>query len=265
MSRTVVMGILNITPDSFADGGKYLSKDDAVLGGRRLVVEGADIIDVGGESTRPGAERVSEEEELNRVIPVIKELVKDGAVVSVDTMRAEVAKEAIAVGATYINDVSGGLADEKMATVIASNPKVQYIVMHWRGHSKNMQEQAIYKDVVKEVKEELDERVSSLLKAGVSNEQIILDPGIGFAKESGHNWQILQNIDRIQLLGYPLLIGVSRKRFLGELINAKDPNDREAATIALTTELARLKVWGVRTHAVKAHQDAISVIERMRK
>ena len=265
MSRTVVMGILNITPDSFADGGKYLSKDDAVTGGRRLVAEGADIIDVGGESTRPGAERVSETEELKRVIPVIKELVKDGAVVSVDTMRAEVAKEAIAVGATYINDVSGGLADEKMATVIASNPKVQYIVMHWRGHSKNMQEQAIYKDVVKEVKEELDERVSSLLKAGVSNEQIILDPGIGFAKESEHNWQILQNIDRIQLLGYPLLIGVSRKRFLGELINAKDPNDREAATIALTTELARLKVWGVRTHAVKAHQDAISVIERMRK
>ena len=265
MSRTVVMGILNITPDSFADGGKYLSKDDAVLGGRRLVVEGADIIDVGGESTRPGAERVSEEEELNRVIPVVKELVKDGAVVSVDTMRAEVAKEAIAVGATYINDVSGGLADEKMATVIASNPKVQYIVMHWRGHSKNMQEQAIYKDVVKEVKEELDERVTSLLKAGVANEQIILDPGIGFAKESEHNWQILQNIDRIQLLGYPLLVGVSRKRFLGELIHAKDPNEREAATIALTTELARLKVWGVRTHAVKAHQDAISVIERMRK
>jgi len=265
MSRTVVMGILNITPDSFADGGKYLSKDDAVSGGRRLVAEGADIIDVGGESTRPGAERVSETEELKRVIPVIKELVKDGAVVSVDTMRAEVAKEAIAVGATYINDVSGGLADKKMAEVIASNPKVQYIVMHWRGHSKNMQEQAIYKDVVKEVKEELDERVSSLLKAGVSNEQIILDPGIGFAKESEHNWQILQNIDRIQLLGYPLLVGVSRKRFLGELINAKDPNDREAATIALTTELARLKVWGVRTHAVKAHQDAISVIGRMCK
>ena len=265
MSRTVVMGILNITPDSFADGGKYLSKDDAVSGGRRLVAEGADIIDVGGESTRPGAERVSETEELKRVIPVIKELVKDGAVVSVDTMRAEVAKEAIAVGATYINDVSGGLADEKMAEVIASNPKVQYIVMHWRGHSKNMQEQVIYKDVVKEVKEELDERVSSLLKAGVSNEQIILDPGIGFAKESDHNWQILQNIDRIQLLGYPILVGVSRKRFLGELINAKNPNDREAATIALTTELARLKVWGVRTHAVKAHQDAISVIERMRK
>jgi len=201
MSRTVVMGILNVTPDSFADGGKYLSKTDAIAQGRRLIAEGADIIDVGGESTRPGAERVSEEEELNRVIPVIKELVKDGAVVSVDTMRAEVAKQAIGVGATYINDVSGGLADEKMAKVIASNPKVQYIVMHWRGHSKNMQELAIYKDVVKEVKEELDERVTSLLKAGVSNEQIILDPGIGFAKESEQNWQILQNIDRIQVLG----------------------------------------------------------------
>ena len=150
MSRTVVMGILNVTPDSFADGGKYLSKTDAITQGRRLIAEGTDIIDVGGESTRPGAERISEEEELARVIPVITELVKDGAEVSVDTMRAEVAKEAIAVGATYINDVSGGLADEKMAAVIASNPKVQYIVMHWRGHSKNMQELAIYKDVVKE-------------------------------------------------------------------------------------------------------------------
>ena len=265
MSRTVVMGILNITPDSFADGGKYLSKDDAVTGGRRLVVEGADIIDVGGESTRPGAERVSETEELKRVIPVIKELVKDGAVVSVDTMRAEVAKEAIAVGATYINDVSGGLADEKMAKVIASNPKVQYIVMHWRGHSRNMQEQAIYKDVVKEVKDELDERVADLLKVGVNPEQIILDPGIGFAKESEHNWKLLRSIDRLQLLGYPLLIGVSRKRFLGELLNTTDPDKREAATIALTYELARLKVWGVRTHAVRAHQDAISVVEQMRK
>jgi len=213
MSRTVVMGILNITPDSFADGGKYLSKDDAVTGGRRLVVEGADIIDVGGESTRPGAERVSETEELKRVIPVIKELVKDGAVVSVDTMRAEVAKEAIAVGATYINDVSGGLADEKMAEVIASNPKVQYIVMHWRGHSKNMQEQVIYKDVVKEVKEELDERVSSLLKAGVSNEQIILDPGIGFAKESDHNWQICRILTEFNYLATHFLLVYLEKDF----------------------------------------------------
>jgi dihydropteroate synthase len=265
MSNTLVMGILNITPDSFADGGKYLSKLDAINQGRRLITEGVDIIDVGGESTRPGAERISEEDELTRVIPVVIELIKDGAVISVDTMRAEVAKQAIAAGATYINDVSGGLADEKMAQVIASNPNVQYIVMHWRGHSKDMQKQAVYEDVVKEVKEELDERVTALLKSGVSTEQIILDPGIGFAKSSEHNWQILQNIERFQLLGYPLLVGVSRKKFLGELINSSEPDNREAATIALTTELARLGVWGVRTHAVKAHKDAISVVERLRK
>ena len=265
MSRTVVMGILNVTPDSFADGGKYLSKADAITQGRRLIAEGADIIDVGGESTRPGAERISEEEELARVIPVITELVKDGAVVSVDTMRSEVAKAAITAGALYVNDVSGGLSDLKMAAVIAANPKVQYIVMHWRGHSKDMQKQAVYEDVVKEVKDELDERVTNLLTQGVLAEQIILDPGLGFAKETEHNWQILKNIERFQLLGYPLLVGASRKRFLGELINAKDTDNREAATIALTTELARLKVWGVRTHGVKAHQDAITVIERLRK
>jgi dihydropteroate synthase len=265
MSRTLVMGILNITPDSFADGGKYLSKEDAITQGRRLIAEGADIIDVGGESTRPGANRVTEEEELARVIPVITELVKDGAIISVDTMRSAVATAAIKAGALYVNDVSGGLADEKMAKLIANNPKIQYIVMHWRGHSKDMQKQAVYTDVVKEVMDELDERVSLLLKSGVLAEQIILDPGIGFAKESDHNWKILQNIERLQLLGYPLLIGASRKRFLGELLNTSDTDSREAATIALTTELARLKIWGVRTHTVKAHQDAISVIERLRK
>ena len=265
MSRTLVMGILNITPDSFADGGKYLSKADAITQGRRLIAEGADIIDVGGESTRPGANRVTEEEELARVIPVITELVKDGAIISVDTMRSAVATAAIKAGALYVNDVSGGLADEKMAKLIANNPKIQYIVMHWRGHSKDMQKQAVYTDVVKEVMDELDERVSLLLKSGVLAEQIILDPGIGFAKESDHNWKILQNIERLQLLGYPLLIGASRKRFLGELLNTSDTDSREAATIALTTELARLKIWGVRTHAVKAHQDAISVIEQLRK
>jgi dihydropteroate synthase len=259
------MGILNITPDSFADGGKYLSKEDAITQGRRLIAEGADIIDVGGESTRPGANRVTEEEELARVIPVITELVKDGAIISVDTMRSAVATAAIKAGALYVNDVSGGLADEKMAKLIANNPKIQYIVMHWRGHSKDMQKQAVYTDVAKEVMDELDERVSLLLKSGVLAEQIILDPGIGFAKESDHNWKILQNIERLQLLGYPLLIGASRKRFLGELLNTSDTDSREAATIALTTELARLKIWGVRTHTVKAHQDAISVIEQLRK
>ena len=239
MQRTLVLGILNVTPDSFADGGKFLEPAAAIIQGRKLITEGADIIDVGGESTRPGAERVSEEVELKRVIPVITELVKDGAVISVDTTRSEVAKAAIKAGATYVNDVSGGLADEKMAQLIAANPKVQYIVMHWRGESKDMQSKAIYKDVVKEVKDELDDRVNELIKAGVQAEQIILDPGIGFAKEAEHNWQILQNIERFQLLGYPILVGASRKRFLGELINAKNADDREAASIALTAELAR--------------------------
>ena len=265
MQRTLVLGILNVTPDSFADGGKFLEPADAIMQGRKLITEGADIIDVGGESTRPGAERVSEEVELKRVIPVITELVKDGAVVSVDTTRSEVAKAAIRAGATYVNDVSGGLADEKMAQLIAANPKVQYIVMHWRGESKDMQSKAIYKDVVKEVKDELDDRVSELIKAGVQAEQIILDPGIGFAKEPEHNWQILQNIERFQLLGYPILVGASRKRFLGELINAKNADDREAASIALTAELARLNIWGVRTHSVKPHRDAIAVADRLRK
>ena len=265
MSRTLVMGILNITPDSFADGGKYLSKEDAIKQGRRLIAEGADIIDVGGESTKPGVDRVSEADELARVIPVVTELVKDGAVISVDTMRSEVAKQAVAAGATYINDVSGGLADEKMASVIAQNPKIQFIAMHWRGHSKEMQKKAVYKDVVKEVKDELDDRVSELLKAGIDPEQIILDPGIGFAKNTEHKWEILKNIERLQLLGFPLLVGVSRKKFLGELVGASEPDKREAATIALTTELARLNVWGVRTHAVKAHLDAIAVADRLRK
>jgi dihydropteroate synthase len=265
MQRTLVLGILNVTPDSFADGGKFLDPAAAITQGRRLIAEGADIIDVGGESTRPGADRVSEEEELKRVMPVITELVKDGAVISVDTTRSEVAKAAIAAGATYVNDVSGGLADEKMAALIAANPKVQYIVMHWRGESKDMQSKAVYKDVVKEVKDELDQRVVELLKAGVQAEQIILDPGIGFAKEPEHNWEILQNIERFQLLGYPILIGASRKRFLGELVNAKDADNREAASIALTAQLARLEIWGVRTHSVKPHLDAIAVADRLRK
>jgi dihydropteroate synthase len=265
MSKTLVMGILNVTPNSFADGGKYFSKTDAINHGRRLIAEGADIIDIGGESTRPGAERVTEAEEMERVIPVIEELLKDGAVVSVDTMRANVAKEAIKLGVSYINDVSGGLADENMASVIAANPFIQYIVMHWRGHSKQMQSKAIYQDVVREVKAELDERVTTLINQGVNPEQIILDPGIGFAKESEHNWELLKNIDRLQMLGYPLLVGVSRKRFLGELLNVNEPEGREFATISLTSELARQKVWGVRTHSVKAHKDTIAVIERLRK
>ena len=258
-----VMGILNITPDSFADGGEYFTFEAAMKRGRELMDEGADIIDVGGESTRPGAERVTLEDELNRVIPVITELRELGATVSVDTMRSEVAKSAIGAGATIVNDVSGGLADPLMARVIAGSPEIQYVAMHWRGHSKDMQNLASYENVVSEVKEELDERVTELLKAGVAPEQIFLDPGIGFSKTAEHNWEILRGIERLQLLGYPLLIGASRKRFLGELIGADIPGDRESATIALTTDLARREIWAIRTHSVKPHRDAIEVIEEL--
>ena len=265
MPRTLVMGILNITPDSFADGGKHYNFESAIARAKEMIDEGVDIIDVGGESTRPGADRVSEDLEKERVIPVITELVELGATVSVDTMRAATAEAAIGMGATYVNDVSGGLADPAMGKLLSRNPSVQYILMHWRGHSKNMADEAIYDDVVNEVKTELDDRVIAMLKEGVSEEQIILDPGIGFAKLPIHNWDILKGIDRLSLLGYPLLIGASRKRFLGELLGASSPDDREAATIALTTILAQRETWGVRTHSVKPHRDAIAVVEEMRK
>lgn len=261
--RTLIMGILNITPDSFADGGRHYEFEDSINHAKTMIEEGVDIIDIGGESTRPGAERISVDEELNRVIPVITELQPLGIALSIDTMRSEVAQAAIGAGATIVNDVSGGLADFSMAKVIAKNPAVQYIAMHWRGHSKEMQQLAEYKDVVREVRQELEDRVEALLKAGVNPEKLILDPGIGFSKTSEQNWQILQNIERFQLLGYPLLIGASRKRFLGELTDSPNPDDREAASVAVTTLMARHKVWAVRTHSVKAHKDAILVADNI--
>lgn len=262
---TLVMGILNVTPDSFADGGRHFTTTDALNRAQQMIDEGVDIIDVGGESTKPGAERVSENEELSRVIPVITELVKKEVAISVDTTRANVALEAIKLGVHYINDVSGGLADPKMYKVIADNPQVQYIIMHWRAHSKNMQELATYKDVVKEVKEELEARIESAIEAGVNPEQIIIDPGLGFSKEPEHNWELLKNLDRIALLGYPILVGASRKRFLGELTGAQNPDEREAATIAITAMVAKQNVWAVRTHSVKPHRDAIATVDRLSK
>ena len=260
---TLVMGILNITPDSFADGGRHFDFADAISRADSMIAEGVDIIDVGGESTRPGAERISIDEELNRVIPVITELQPHGIAISVDTMRSEVAQAAISAGATIVNDVSGGLADKLMAKTIAKNPTVQYVAMHWRGHSRDMQTLAEYKDVVREVRTELEERVEELLSAGVNPEKLILDPGIGFSKTTEHNWELLRNIERIQLLGYPVLVGASRKRFLGELTGASNPDEREAASIAVTTMMARHKVWAVRTHSVKAHKDAIAVAQTL--
>lgn len=254
-----VMGILNVTPDSFADGGQHFSLESAVQRAEIMIEEKVDIIDVGGESTRPGAERVSAEDEEARVIPVIKALSKFGIPISVDTMRASTARAAIAAGVTYVNDVSGGLADPDMAKVIASNPEIQYVVMHWRGHSSQMNELAQYQDVVSEVKSELDDRVLSLTKQGVREEQIILDPGIGFAKFAEHNWEILRNLDRLALLGFPLLVGASRKRFLGELLGGVVPDEREIASVVLTSLLTTAGVWGIRTHSVRPHKEAIAV------
>ena len=258
------MGILNVTPDSFADGGRHFSFQQALNRAQEMIDEGVDIIDIGGESTRPGALRISEDEELTRVSPVITELAPLGVTLSIDTTRAAVARAAIAAGAHIVNDVSGGLADKDMSRVIAAAPQIQYVVMHWRGESAKMQELAHYEDVVSEVKSELDERTETLISEGVQAEQIIIDPGLGFAKLPIHNWELLRNIGRLQLLGFPLLIGASRKRFLGDLIGAERTDDREAATLAITVAMAELGVWGVRTHGVKAHRDAIAVIEELR-
>ena len=265
LERTLVMGILNVTPDSFADGGRHFDFESAINRAKEMISEGVDVIDVGGESTRPGADRVTEEIERDRVIPVITELAELGVTLSIDTTRANIAQAAIGAGATIVNDVSGGLADSKMAALIASNPTIQYVAMHWRGHSKDMQKAAEYKNVVSEVRDELEDRVIALTKLGVLPEQIILDPGIGFAKTSEHNWELLKNIDRLNLLGFPVLVGISRKRFLGDLLGAPSADDRESASIALTTYLAKAGVWGVRTHSVKPHRDAIAIVEEMRK
>lgn len=262
---TLVMGILNVTPDSFADGGRHFSIDAALARAQSMIDEGVDVIDIGGESTKPGADRVTEAEEESRVIPVIKTLAEKTIAISIDTMRASIAEKAIALGATYVNDVSGGLADEKMYSLIAKNPNVQYIIMHWRAHSKTMQDHASYQDVVREVRDELQVRIDAAIEAGVSPEQIIIDPGLGFSKRSEHNWELLRNLDRLALLGYPILIGASRKRFLGELTGATNPDDREAASIAITAMVAKQEVWGVRTHSVKPHRDAIATVTAFAK
>ena len=250
----IVMGILNVTPDSFADGGRHNDFEAAVHRGYEMLAEGVDIIDIGGESTKPGAERVSEAEEFDRVIPVIRELAKSGVRISIDTMRASTAKAAIEVGAQIINDVSGGLADPKMLTT-AAELQVPYIAMHWRGHSKDMNSLAVYDDVVKDVISELQERISAALDAGITKDKLIIDPGLGFAKDAQHNWDIIDSIDQFVAMGYPVLIGASHKRFLG----GDNPDEREAATIELTKRLSTSGIWGVRVHSVKPHKDALKV------
>ena len=247
------MGILNVTPDSFADGGKHDTFEKAVARGLEMISEGVDIIDIGGESTRPGAERVSAAEEQSRVIPVIKKLSQTGIPISIDTMRAETAELAITAGASIVNDVSGGLADDLMHEVVAEMG-CPYILMHWRGHSKEMNNLADYGDVVKDVIAELNTQIDAALRSGIARNNLIIDPGLGFAKDPSHNWEILNRIDEITDLGFPVLIGGSRKRFLG----GDTPDEREAATIALTKSLLAKEIWGVRVHSVSPHKNLVS-------
>jgi dihydropteroate synthase len=249
----LVMGILNVTPDSFADGGVNFETHIAIARGLEMIDEGVDIIDIGGESTRPGAERISALEEQVRVIPVIEGLAGKGVTISVDTMRAETARLAVRAGASIVNDVSGGAADAEMFATVAELG-CKYTLMHWRGHSVDMNSKAIYTDVVSEVIEEVTLQLDKALAAGIKRENIILDPGIGFAKDAEHNWEILKRIDEFIALGYPVLIGHSRKRFLG----GDSPDSREVATVAITQSLVGKGIWAVRVHGVKANKDVIS-------
>nr|WP_040684337.1 dihydropteroate synthase [Nocardiopsis halotolerans] len=257
------MGVVNVTPDSFSDGGAWFDPGRAIEHGTRLVEEGADIVDVGGESTRPGAQRVSAEEELRRVEPVVRELAARGVAVSVDTMRAEVAERAVEAGAVLVNDVSGGMADPAMARLVASSG-VAYVLMHWRGHSHDMQSRAVYTDVVQEVLDELRDRMEAMISAGVDPGQIVLDPGLGFSKrpEQAHNWALLHDLERFHELGRPVLVAGSRKRFLSRLLS--DPKERpftecDAATAAVTTLSADRGAWAVRVHDVRPNADAVRV------
>ena len=265
VERCLVMGIVNVTPDSFSDGGRWLDADAATRQGLALVAEGADLVDVGGESTRPGAARVPVDEELRRVLPVVRALAGAGVVVSVDTTRAVVADAALAAGAVLVNDVSGGLADPAMADLVA-DARVPYVAMHWRGASDRMDELATYDDVVADVRDELARRLDALVAAGVEAERVVLDPGFGFAKRSAHGWALLAHLDVLAELGRPLLVGTSRKRFLAEAlaVPAADgrgaPSERDGATAATSALAAAAGAWAVRVHEPRASADAVRVV-----
>jgi len=264
----IVMGVLNVTPDSFSDGGRYDSVDAAVAHAVDMRSDGADLVDIGGESTRPGADRVPPEVEIARVLPVIRELAAAGVPMSIDTTRAEVAAAALAAGVSVVNDVSGGLADPDMATVVA-RAGCPWVLMHWRGHSRTMRELAEYDDVVKDVRDELRSRVDAALRAGVAPSKIILDPGLGFAKRAEHNWRLSAHLDDIIGLGFPVLVGASRKSYLGAVLAGPDgrprpPEGREAATVATSLLAAQAGAWGVRVHDVLATVDALRVLRATR-
>ncbi|MCP2235499.1 dihydropteroate synthase [Prauserella halophila] len=261
--RCVVMGVLNVTPNSFSDGGRYLSQEDALAHAHAMWRRGADIVDVGGESTRPGSDRVDADTELARVVPVVRQLAADGVPLSVDTTRATVAEAAVEAGAQIINDVSGGLADPNMPTV-AARTGVPFVIMHWRGHSKDMNALAEYTDVVAEVRDELSARADAALAAGVTADSIVLDPGLGFAKRAEHDWALLQRLDEFIGMGFPVLVGASRKRFLGALLadaegEPRPASGREVATASISALSAAAGAWGVRVHDVGASLDAVKV------
>ena len=270
--RCRVMGVVNVTPDSFSDGGECFTPGEAIARGLQLAAAGADIVDVGGESTRPGADRIPAAEELRRVRPVIIELAAAGLTVSVDTMRAEVADMALGAGAKLVNDVSGGRADPAMRRLVAA-AAVPYVVMHWRGHSRTMQERAQYGDVVREVCAELRGGVDAAVRDGMDPSLIIIDPGLGFGKLAEHNWTLLARLPELARLGggrpFPVLVGASRKRFIGRLLTAEDGTPRsfagsDDATIALTALAAAAGAWCVRVHAVAGNADAVRVVARWR-
>ncbi|MFJ8617383.1 dihydropteroate synthase [Streptomyces clavifer] len=257
------MGVVNVTPDSFSDGGHWFDTTAAIKHGLELAAEGADLIDVGGESTRPGASRVDEAEELRRVVPVVRGLASEGVTLSVDTMRARVAEQAVAAGAVLVNDVSGGLADPDMIPVVAA-ADVPFVVMHWRGFSESMNSRAVYQDVVAEVVAELRERMDAVIGGGVSPEKLVIDPGLGFAKDAAHDLSLVAHLARLRELGRPLLVAASRKRFLGHVLagdGAAPPpaRERDAATAAISALSANAGAWAVRVHAVRATADAVRV------
>ncbi|MCF1592677.1 dihydropteroate synthase [Streptomyces muensis] len=265
--RTMVMGVVNVTPDSFSDGGLSFAPESAVAHGLALLEQGADIVDVGGESTRPGAVRPPVDEELRRVLPVVRELAAAGAVVSVDTMRAEVAARALDAGARLVNDVSGGLADPAMLPLMA-RAGTPYVLMHWRGHSAGMQANALYGDVVTDVLDELRLRIEAALEAGITPGRLVVDPGLGFAKTAEHNWELLGRLGEVVALGHPVLVGASRKAFLGSLLADRATGQprparlRDAATTAVSVLAAAQGVWCLRVHDVASTADAVRVTAR---
>jgi dihydropteroate synthase len=268
LDRTLVMGVLNVTPDSFSDGGRFNDARIATNHALQMIKDGADIIDIGGESTRPGSERISVQAELDRVLPVISALADSGIAISIDTMRPEVARAAIAAGACMINDVSGGKSDPEMLEY-ASSFNSPYILMHWRGPSNIMNTLTEYQDVVADVSAEISQQVDVAVAAGIARERIVIDPGIGFAKTVDQNWPILKHLDVLEGLGLPILMGASRKKFLGELLAKngvpRDSDERESATAAISTLMAARGLWAVRVHDVKSSSDAIAVVDRIAK